>query len=543
MSWLLKSPAEAGVPDDGLGTLKEIVRRHWPLGLLLLLAAVLRGYFFVGILGSDDTAYALNAIGIRNGTFILAEDMTAMRLGLNAAAAGAMALLGTTEWALGLPAFIGSLLTLAIAYAIGWIVAGRPAAIITGVFFAFAPLNILTSSSLLPEVPMALFASVSVCLSLVAQRSGSTSASIGLCVLSGIALGSAYLFKEPAILMTGVFASAGAIAWYRGERRWWLYGIVLLGFAAVFLGETFVYHHTTAVWLRRFREIADYQAAAVARSEQERRLQSMWLYPRNMFFVLNQVGLLFYFLMAGWLLAVRRRWSAPPGLIVLWLVIPFLYLEFGSTSLSTYNALPKQPRYLEAMTAPAVILIGDWCARLWTSPRPGDKRVVGAAVTVFVVTSLFFTALSAVDRRAATEPIRASAGALDTAGWRLVYATPMVANALSVFRPADPRVERACTGCVAGPCGHREGTVAGEVWAVARGTVGLVASPSACARWRVAGEIPVMLPGLRRGFVRAILLGVDALPEAAAPVKKELRPLRALLEPRHVVVNVPAEVQ
>ena len=518
--------------------------RHWPLLVLLFVSAALRAVFFIGLLGSDDTAYALNAIAMRRGSFVLAEDMTSMRLALNAAAAGSYGLLGISEWSIALPAFVASLLTLLVVYAIAWLIGGRVAAIIAGVLYTFAPLNILNSSSLLPEVPMALCTALSVLLFLLGQRAASTPAAVSLCLISGVALGGGYLFKEPAALVTVAFAVAAALAWYRGDRRAWLYVVPLAGFTLVFILETILYFQVSGVWLRRFRGIAEYQAAAVQRSEQERRLQSVWLYPRNMFLVLNQVGLLFYLFLLGGVAALRRRWGAPV-LIVLWLTIPFLYLEFGSTSLTSYNALPKQPRYLEALTGPMVILLGCWLARAWKSPGIAARRGAYGSLAVFVLTSLFFTALSAVDRRAATEPIRASAAFLAGAGLRPVYATSMIANGL-VIQSAGAgaaEVRRACAGCVNGPCRREGGATAGEVWAVARGVNDeALAPPAECGRWRASVEIPLRLSPLDRGFVQTVVFVVGHLPSPAS-VRAEFRPLQALLEPRYVVVNVPSGVQ
>src|SRR5262249_2678501 len=153
----------------------------------------------------------------------------------------------------------------------------------------------------------------------------------------------------------------------------WLYVLPVVGFGLVFCIETLVYVHASGVWLRRFRGIAEYQAAAVQRSEQERRLQSVWLYPRSMFLVVNQVGFMFYLFTLVGVIALWRRWGAS-SLIALWLVVPFAYLEFGSTSLISYNALPKQPRYLEALTAPMVVLLGCWLVKAWTSRSVWVRR-------------------------------------------------------------------------------------------------------------------------------------------------------------------------
>jgi 4-amino-4-deoxy-L-arabinose transferase-like glycosyltransferase len=121
-----------------------------------------------------------------------------MRLALNVAAATSYGLFGISEWATALPTFVASLLTLAIVYAIAWLVGGRIAAIVAGVLYAVAPLNILNSSSLLPEVPMALCTTLSILIFLLGQRAVRAQTEVSLCLVSGVVLGGAYLFTSAA---------------------------------------------------------------------------------------------------------------------------------------------------------------------------------------------------------------------------------------------------------------------------------------------------------------------------------------------------------
>ena len=94
-------PAPSGSPRP-TARVAGLASRHRPLLVLLFVSAALRGVFF-----------------------ILAEDMTSMRLALNAAAASSYGLLGISEWAIDLPAFVASLLTLFVVYAIARLIGGR----------------------------------------------------------------------------------------------------------------------------------------------------------------------------------------------------------------------------------------------------------------------------------------------------------------------------------------------------------------------------------------------------------------------------------
>jgi len=516
---------------------------HWPLPALLVLAGALRVLFFTGLLGSDDTAYAENAIAMLDGSFRPAEDMTTMRIALDAVAAVSFAVLGVSELSLGAPALGASLLTLAVVYTIASLLSGRLAAIIAGTLYVLSPLNILSSSALLPEVPMGLCVALAILLFLLGLRAAPIRAAVPLALLSGVAVGLGYLVKEPAALVIGAFALAGLVRIASGDRAGWLYALPICGFALVFAIETAAHFAATGEFLHRFRAIAQHQAVVGLRSEQERRLQSFWLYPRNMFFVLNQVGLLFYLLIGVGAVASVRRWRTPL-LLVFWLVIPFLYLEFGSTSLTSYNALPKQPRYLEALTAPAVILLGIWLAEWFRSPGVLARRAAYGFLGLYALTSPVFTTISFVDRQATTQPIRVVASFLADSRLQPLYATSIIANGLSLRSDSSStsQVSRVCLGCVAGPCASASRGLRGEVWAVPRAFGGAAVPPvTDCPRWRPEAEVPVPSPPIHRQAVQSILWLADRLPMPHA-VQRELRPLRDLLEPRFVTVYVPSEV-
>ncbi|MBI2952005.1 hypothetical protein HYY27_07920, partial [bacterium] len=58
------------------------------------------------------------------------------------------------------------------------------------------------------------------------------------------------------------------------------------------------------------------------------------------------------------------RWGAclstPLSIPVLWLLITYLYSEFGTISLSRYQHMVKLPRYLSVQTMPGLLLVALW---------------------------------------------------------------------------------------------------------------------------------------------------------------------------------------
>ncbi len=515
---------------------------HRPLLPLLVVAGTLRLTFFSGLVASDDTEYAGNAIAMLKGSLVFSKSMTSMRIALNAAAAATFALFGTSECTLGLPALVSSLLTLVIVYLISFMLSGRVAAVVAGLLYALCPLNILNASVLLPELPLGFFVALGVLLFLIGLRAVASRAAIAWTLGSGLSIGIGYLAKEPAALIMAAFALMSLTSLARGDRAWWVSSLPLVGFAAVFAVETAAYWVSTGEILHRFRGIAAHEVAGALNTEHKRRLQSFWLYPRSMFFVVNQVGFLYYLLAAGAALAIVKRWRTP-CLIVLWLLLPLLYLEFGSTSLTSYNALPKQPRYLEAVTAPAVILIGLWTAASLRTPGLLQRRLVYVALGCYVVSAPLFTAVSFIDQQARIQPIRDVATFLSDSDLRPVYATSNFTDGLWFLSlpAAVPEVSRICHGCTAGPCTPASPSRLGEVWAATLSSHAAVFPPvSDCARWRVAAEVVARPPAAHRWIIRPILVVADRLPLPTA-VTRELQPLRNLTVSRHVTVNRPSE--
>jgi len=524
------------------GAAASKVVSHWPLLALLALAGVLRVTFFTGLLASDDTAYAFRALSMLNGAFEPGASMTAMRIVLDSTAAASFGLFGVSEWTLGLPALTASLLTLVIVYCIAFMVDGRVAALVAGLLYAVSPLNVLYSSVLLPEVPMGFFVALGVFLFLLGLRAFPSRGAIAMTLGSGLAIGLGYLVKEPAALVLGAFLLMGLARLAHGDRHAWLYALPIVGFAALFAVETAAYWVSSGELLHRFRLIAHYQGTAALGSENVRRLQSLWLYPRSMFLVVNQVGLLFYLVCGGAALALLKRWRTP-WLIVLWLVIPFLYLQFGSTSLTSYDALPKQPRYLEALTVPAVILIGVWAAECFRSSGLLGRRMAYAALGLYVFTAPLFTTVSFIDGRAFVQPIRDVAAFLGSSRLQPVYATSTFANGFWFWSVGSsvPEPSRVCLGCVAGPCSLAAPSRVGEVWAIPQDAPPAPLPPATdCARWRTAAEVPVTLPATHQHMIRALLAILDRLPLPRA-VGREVQPLRSLLEAKYVTVNRPSE--
>src|SRR5439155_3690624 len=75
-------------------------------------------------------------------------------------------------------------------------------------------------------------------------------------------------------------------------------------------------------------------------------------------------------------------------LLVLWALLPLLYLSFGTTSFSSYILIPVSPRYIAFVYSPLFLLAGAIIDRYITSnPR-------GAVVPLFIIALVGVTGFS-----------------------------------------------------------------------------------------------------------------------------------------------------
>jgi hypothetical protein len=109
-------------------------------------------------------------------------------------------------------------------------------------------------------------------------------------------------------------------------------------------------------------------------------------YPRLMLLPNEHFGLhsIFVLVLAG-VAVVRTRLKGDVLLLALWAAIPYLYLNFGSSSFSHYWALPLAPRYISLIYPPlfilAVMTLLDW----WSRRRELQWTAIGSTAIVCVI--------------------------------------------------------------------------------------------------------------------------------------------------------------
>ncbi len=85
---------------------------------------------------------------------------------------------------------------------------------------------------------------------------------------------------------------------------------------------------------------------------------------------------------------VHWRSSKAVSLLMLWAILPFLYLNFGTSSFDHYWALPVAPRYISLIYPPLFISAAIVLSGL-AGNRPNQRWLVGTALAVTCIVGVF----------------------------------------------------------------------------------------------------------------------------------------------------------
>jgi 4-amino-4-deoxy-L-arabinose transferase-like glycosyltransferase len=351
----------------------EPARRAWiPPTILAGGALAVRLWCFTGLIASDDVTYAHYAHALATGRYFLEGNHLALRFGLLLPVAAAYGLLGVSEATTALVPLVASVASVILVFFIARRRFGVAAGVIAAVLMASFPLSIRYGSILVPEIIAEAYILAAIWLYLRASDSGR----IATAIAAGMGLGLAYLTRELALFI--VLAVLIEAAW---QRRWRLLLAIAFGSLAVVLGEQLCYWLAAGDPLLRLHAMAAHNQRPTAAAFLEhpgwrffRALPHMMLVPSLGFGVhsLTALGLA-----AGATFILGRRQVA---LFILWAAIPWFYLNFGTTSLKTYIAMPIGDRYLELIYPPLFILSGALLAVLLQKTH--GRTLVTAGVTL-----------------------------------------------------------------------------------------------------------------------------------------------------------------
>jgi len=365
-------------------------RAAWLLLLLILAWSVLwRVVFFHGWASSDDGCYHMCATQLRMGQqYHDSEgpmlDNRSARVSFVAATSLWMALFGGSERAvcsLDVVAGVAGILAL---YWVASIVAGRRAALWATLLYSVHPVDLVFNGMLFPDH----FALAGMLLTMGCYFKGLTSRSYARwfwMLLGGAGLAAAVSAKETALVLGLILPLAG---FCRCRLRQLGIGaaISLIGLF-VFMAELPVHKATTGDWLYRLHS-AQASFAPGGISHQTWSPSRYFFYPATLAVRQDVSGIFGWLLIAAllWAIARWRRYS----FVVAWTLAVWLFLELAPSSLETYRPLPRDLRFMGAMTVLLFIPLGELVMILFRYAC--RARWVVGAVLIGVVFNGVFTA-------------------------------------------------------------------------------------------------------------------------------------------------------
>ena len=319
--------------------------RLWAILTIAFASALaVRLFCFTGIVGSDDLGYSYMADLLARGKFQPVAHHWTNRLMVILPVSAAYRLFGMQEWSTVLVPLFASAASVPLLIAIGTRLFSLTAGLIAGVLLMTFPVHVRYASVLVPEPVTELLLLLGAWAYVRSQERAA-----GWLYGAGVFLGLAYMGKEPAIFVGGAFVLYNLL-----RRRWTAAAWTAAGISTVIAAEIAYFAAATSDGLFRFHSLkVHYLDPAVTAANADLPYRLLKVYPKmmlipNVHFGVHSVCALLCGA-AGLALLKRRRIAL---LLLLWAAVPWFYLNWGSSNLTQYIAIPAAPRYIGLIYMP-----------------------------------------------------------------------------------------------------------------------------------------------------------------------------------------------
>ena len=423
---------------------RAFLKQHRWMILLLAFGSLLRVMTWRGICISDPGTYTTLAHQLSEGQLQLGH-AASVRLGVYAPVAWVIRWLGVTDLSVGIIPFLASLGTILLTYLLGRRFGNEATGRWSGLIVAVLPVEIAHGTCLFPEAMLTFWTLLAITLLTSAVHPRPT-VNTGLALGAGLAGGMAYMTKVSGLIVVPLLL--GWLLATPGYRR--RIAPFIASCAMVIATEMLIFFDWTGNYLFSWQAVSMQQASMLQASAAERAYQSLWIYPRDLL-----LDPQFAFLLLAWLLGFPLWFRRHARLFPMaWLIVFFLFLQFGSSSWRSYIPVPHLARYLSLIVAPLAICT----AQAWAGPRSGRPprwhwQLLTALATMALLAGLLYRfshgilpALTnrAVHVSAACACLLALAAAIARANHQLLRTTPLLFVMLfgSLTAISDARAQR-----------------------------------------------------------------------------------------------------
>ena len=368
-------PTATGKPRSSFAVLGEDY--FWTLfAVIAVIGLLMRLACFTGLIASDDLEYSRYAELIAQFSYKPELSQFALRYGVIIPVGVVYKTFGVGEWTTIIVPLLASTASVAMLMLVGRKLFSSTAALIAGLLLATFPADIRYATILVPE-PIAgawILAAVLAYLYWATE----TPASAGF--VSGLCIGTAYLSKEPAL-----FVAPALMLDALARRQWRAFSGIAAGVLMIVGLEHVYYVALTRDLMFRPHAMAHHNGLPYMVYVN----QHLWwrlfkVYPRTMILPSLNFGLhslvAIALVVAGFFLLDAERWRLP----VLWAAVPWIYLNFGTSSLNRYWALPADHRYLLFIYPPLFLLSAEVLIRI-NDVRPRAAPFLGIGFLVILI--------------------------------------------------------------------------------------------------------------------------------------------------------------
>ena len=354
------------------------------LGLILVFALILRLTFFQGVGTSDSLTTTRYAYDISNDDFPTSKNQGNSRIGLLIPVSFLYSIFGVNEFSSGIFPLITSLLGIVLIFLFGRLLFNEKVGLIAAFLLSIFPLDILYATRLMSDLPSAVFSALAVYLFLNAEKIDKNQIKFVLYAFSGMSLGISFSIREMAILTFLFFA--GYVIYNKKIKL--SYGLVAVGFLSIFILELYFFYAHTGDIFYRFHSLSGYYIDSLKASNFMGRLSfpNFFLAFPYIIFGNIQLGYFYTFIsLATIYFLFNRKWRT--NILIMWVGVIYLYLNFGSSSLSSYAPFFGVQRYLSYITIPAILLLAAFLME--------EKKIIRKIILPYTLIFLFFVSFGA----------------------------------------------------------------------------------------------------------------------------------------------------
>ncbi|MEM2175557.1 MAG: glycosyltransferase family 39 protein, partial [Candidatus Micrarchaeia archaeon] len=366
----------------------------YTLIFILLIAIFVRLIFFVGLNWSDDVNYVYLSHEILKGNY-RPSYMTSLRLLMIFPLALFFKLFGVSQASAALYPFLLSLGNIIIIFFISKLLFNEKVGIIAALVLAFFPLDVNYATWIMGDVPLAFYTSLSAYFFIRAEfKEKRINRKRLFFFLSGIFVGFAYSLKFFGLLMFIFFASYFIIKGVIKKKLELNAIFIFFGYLLFFIAEGLFYYISTGDFLLQVHSGFSYFA-------QKERLKYEFVtdfhfYPRVMFNLdynyrpmwnnkYTYFGFFYYFVVISIIFIILKK-IKKAYIVILWFITVFLYMQFGTMSITEYIPMHRLDRHLTMIEVPSIILFSIFIYYL-------GKNKLGKIISSVIVFALIVSFL------------------------------------------------------------------------------------------------------------------------------------------------------